>query len=437
MKQTLILSLCSFFLIFSGAVPPAQQAGLESLEVNAWRSLGPPGGNVIALALNPLNSDEIFAAAGGNQTKIYKSIAGVSGWTKISTIGADIDDLAVNPKNPDLMYALSNGIYKSTDRGINWSKISFPVKSGSYINTSYGKFGMNRVDGNTIYASGCLYESGSNFMAVIKSTDGGANWSVMKISPSGSSGYVRGLAAFPANPNIVYAVGYYYSSSNFYKAYKTIDGGNTWVDLNIPQNGGAPYSVAVDPFDSQKAYVGTVGTVWRTSDGGATWRANEGIVYANRLAIDPINTSIIFAGYKGICFKSTDGGAHFTPYQTGLIGTCNDLVIGPTGSSSAFVANTLGGILFGSTSGVFRSTSGGTTWADCSAGICGNAVTAIGIARSSPNRLFIECQNNGFFKTDDFGLTWQRCTSYGWCDGIKRILINPGDAGEIFILAGG
>lgn len=434
MKKALFVCLGGLVVVFSVAGRPVQ-TDPPQFAAGTWQSVGPVGGNVIAVAAHPQNANELYAAAGISTTQIYKSTDGGQTWSRISTINSNSSDFAINPLNPNIMYVLVGwGIYKSTDKGATWTFYSFGANNYS----SSGRLGVNRGDGNTVYASGYRYESaGTYYMTVYKSTDGGNTWTFSKLSPGASYAYTNGLAVSPTNANIIYACGYYYSgTAYFYKVYKTTNGGNTWQDVSGSIYG-TPYAVVLDPNNSNKAYVLISGKVFRTSDGGGTWAASAGYVYGNDLAIDPVNTNILFAGYNKTVYKSMDSGQNWTSYSTGLLGYCNHLLISPSGSSSQFTWGAGGGIFYGSTAGVFRSADGGTTWQDISTGISANNVKALGIAGSSPNKLFAECANNGFYKSDNFGASWQRCADFYRCDAIERILVNPNDANEIYILAGG
>jgi photosystem II stability/assembly factor-like uncharacterized protein len=85
-------------------------------------------------------------------------------------------------------------------------------------------------------------------------------------------------------------------------------------------------AIAVNPNDASTIYVGTAGGgVWKTRDGGTSWRAlfdrqlAMGIGEPMGVAIDPNDTDTIYVGTSGRArvspqrqaglFKSTDGGA--------------------------------------------------------------------------------------------------------------------------------
>jgi photosystem II stability/assembly factor-like uncharacterized protein len=105
------------------------------------------------LLIDPRNPDRIYAATwqrhrtvaaymgGGPGTAIYRSEDGGENWDKLSR-GLPSSDmgkigLALSPQKPDVVYAAieldrrSGGVYKSTDRGASWTKMSDAVAGGT------------------------------------------------------------------------------------------------------------------------------------------------------------------------------------------------------------------------------------------------------------------------------------------------------------------
>ena len=84
------------------------------------------------------------------------------------------------------------------------------------IETDAGFRGLSVVSENVIWASG----TGGT---VIRTTDGGKNWSVIKV-PEAEKLDFRDIEAFDANTAYILSIGNGESS----RIYKTIDGGKTW-----------------------------------------------------------------------------------------------------------------------------------------------------------------------------------------------------------------
>jgi len=145
-----------------------------------------------------------------------------------------------------------------------------------------------------------------------------------------------------------------------------------------PHRGGRVVAVAGDPRDRNVFYFGsTGGGVWKTSDGGLSWRnVSDGYFrYASvgALAVAPSDPNVIYAGMgetsirsnvsrgDGV-YRSTDAGRSWQ--HLGLAETQNigEIVIHPTNPDIVYVAAL--GHVWGTNRerGVYRSLEGGKTW---------------------------------------------------------------------------
>ncbi len=78
-----------------------------------------------------------------------------------------------------------------------------------------------------------------------------------------------------------------------------------------------------------------------------------GNVYSYSLAIDPTNSQVVYAGTSSGIFKSTNGGSSWTAVNTGLTNTSvRCLVIDPTNSQVVYAGTGDGGIFKTVTGGV-------------------------------------------------------------------------------------
>jgi photosystem II stability/assembly factor-like uncharacterized protein len=141
-----------------------------------WKNVGLRDSHHIGrIVINPKNPDEVVVGVTGhlyssNQERgVYKTTDGGATWKKTLFINdqTGIIDLACVPNNFNIMYAAAwdkdrkawnfdgsgsgSGIYKSTDAGITWSKISTD-RSGFPIGEGVGRIGLAVFDENTLYA---------------------------------------------------------------------------------------------------------------------------------------------------------------------------------------------------------------------------------------------------------------------------------------------
>ena len=97
-----------------------------------------------------------------------------------------------------------------------------------------------------------------------------------------------------------------------------------WTDVTGSYPGGNVSDIAIDSEDLTRVYITRSGfgdPHLLRSIGGADWEVlGEGlpIVPSNSVAIDPLDNERIFVGTDIGVYQSTDGGATFTPFMAGL-----------------------------------------------------------------------------------------------------------------------
>src|SRR5210317_95210 len=140
-----------------------------------WQNMGlPDSHHVSRILINPKNSDEVIIGVIGHlyspnkERGIFKTTDGGKTWNKTLFINNDtgIIDVEAAPQNFNIMYAASwqrerkawnfdgsgkhSAIYKSTDAGNTWTKIS--EKNGFPEGDGVGRIGLAVYDENTVYA---------------------------------------------------------------------------------------------------------------------------------------------------------------------------------------------------------------------------------------------------------------------------------------------
>ncbi len=297
----------------------------------------------------------IDAVYGGG---IYKSTDFGDTWTLLpSTVGSNIWKFknvlvlrsdpsgniyavtkAYNSKGGVGDYQLDGGLYKSTDGGTSWTRISSSDFATNYFNPS---------DVIPISSSVILFavkRNGSAWGGIYRTTNGGSNW-VKITSGLPSSNYNRiSMAQDPNNSSVVYAVieSTVYGSPDYglKGIYKSTDSGQNWSALSTPPllqstgnrsflgtQGWYDNVIAVDPFNSNFIYVGGV-DLMKSTDGGSSWFQltywdpfyGTPVVHADHHAIvfDRNNNGVIYSGNDGGIYKTTNAGNNWTNLNNGL-----------------------------------------------------------------------------------------------------------------------
>ncbi len=180
------------------------------------------------------------------------------------------------------------GIFRSTDGGKHFEKILFVDE-----NTGGDDVVIDPSDPNTIYATMWEgregpWENGSwagTHGGIFKSTDGGNHWK--KLSGGLPENLVQAhIAIAPSSPRFVYVTlattaPSTYGGGGGLGIYRSDDGGETWhktTDDARPAariGGGDVPEIAVDPKDAETVYTTSI-VCWRSNDGGKTWTGIRG-----------------------------------------------------------------------------------------------------------------------------------------------------------------
>lgn len=224
--------------------------------------------------------------------------------------------------------------------------------------------------------------------------------------------------------------------------------GLTWRLIG-PFRGGRALAVTGVIGDTHTYYFGsTGGGVWKSTDGGLSWRPMTDKVKdmspsIGAIAVAPSDPNVIYAGTGEACirgdiiagngvYKSIDGGKTWS--ASGLQDTVaiGRLIVHPKNPDIVYVAAL--GHPFGPNveRGIFRTTDGGKTWTkvlykdENTGGIDlafdpANANTifaALWQARRSPWGMDSGGPGSGLYRSTDGGNTWKRLSGHGLPDGI-------------------
>ncbi len=263
---------------------------------------------------------------------------------------------------------------------------------------------------------------------------GALQWRNIGPQLGGRSLAVAGSLARPAE---------YYAGATGGGLWKTTNGGTDWAPVTDGKiSSSSVGAVAVCPANPGVVYIGMGETallggvipgdgVYKTTDGGATWR-HVGLAdtqMIGRIRIDPGNCDRVYVAALGHTygpsaergvFRSTDGGASwqkvlFRDERTGAV----DLSMDPSNpqvlyASLWYVFRTPWSLNSGGdTSGLFKSTDGGTSWTELTGnpGLPAKPIGKIGVSVSggNPNRVYalVEAAAGGLYRSDDAGGSWQ------------------------------
>ncbi len=398
-------------------------SGCLSVTLAVWTAAGPPGGPVYSGDISNTNPAVVYFAPYTSPVRLIKSTDGGATWGYTSgTLYGYVSNLLVHPTNPNLVYALTGStIYKSTDGGSSWTRLSTP----SY--NSLRQMAFNPLNPDVIYAVGYNYFSSPYKLTVVRTTDGGATWSEFICSnDSLNSYYGYSITIDPVDTGTVYAGGY--RGAGVTVIYRSTDRGETWEELPFGVTGYYPYAIAVNPANPNVIIAAPYsGGIYRSTDRGQTWTRTAAIYSVYRLAYARNNPAVIYATTTSTIYRSDDTGRSWVNIGTGIVGKPYYCLF------TSFSQD--GGVYLGTTAGLFYSADYGSTWQDLTGNFSFNKVKVITLANDE-GTVYVECLDNGIYKSTDNGNTWARCSDFLACGNICAIGVNPDDPLDVWALEG-
>ena len=419
------------------------------------------GANVSALtlAVDPMNPGTLYAAT---DKGVYKSIDGGQSWNPTAIIGS-VNAIAIDPSSnvyasesiqPDAFVAKLNprgsalvystflggtGADSATAIAVDGAgtayvagstfSTDFPVKNalppslssvGNQFLTKLDPSGSSLVystgfnaaiNGLAADSTGAVYVTGSTNSTdfptqnavqafttgtFFRSSDGGSTWTSGTSGDAFTSSIVH-LALDPQNPTQIFAQ----TQSN---VYRSTDGGGTFRKLNLHMPPPVPtiLSIAVDPLASTTLYAGT-GTgsdfgVYKSTDDGQSWSRIGAISLVNALAVSPGSSSTLFAATDSGLWKSTDGGANWT--QSGAFSPVYTVIFDPQNSQTLYASAAF--------DGVFKSTDGGAHWTPINTGFPNAGGPAAKVLAVDPvnHSVLYAAGRDGIFRSVNGGANW-------------------------------
>ncbi len=233
-----------------------------------------------------------------------------------------------------------------------------------------------------------VYYVGAAGGGVWKTTDNGATWkAVFEKQPTASVG---AIAVAPSNPSIVWVgTGESNPRNDVIRGkgmFFSPDGGLSWKHMGLEETQSIS-QIVISPSNPDIVYVAALGHIWgpnkergiyRTRDGGQHW---EQVLYvddrtgASDLVMDPSNPLVLFAGMW-----------HMERYPWMLVSG-------------------------GESSGIYRSSDGGSTWKKLTEGLPKGVLGRIGlaIAPSNPSHVYalIQSKQGALWDSLDLGDHWR------------------------------
>lgn len=387
-----VAAVASVLTLSSPATPPN-----SPLKLNAWDMVGPSGGDVRVIAVDPRNKSRLYASTLDGQ--VHTSADGGQSWELLVNFNRPLlvlDQLMIDSRDSNIIYTsghrhkMPGGFFKSTDGGKTWKE------SKELKNESIHAMVQSTKDPNLIIVG--------TVDGAWKSENSGDDWK--KFDSKTNPINIDSLAIDPTDTNIIYA-------GTWWRAYKTTDGGKNWRLIKDGMiDDSDVFAITVDPRDPNHIVASACSGIYESYNKGEKWAKIQGIPSQSRRTRDilqhPSMPGVIYAATTEGFWMSSNGGKSWAiTTQKDL--EINSITVHPDDPNRVFIGT--------NNYGVMVSTDLGRTFKQTNKNFSSRFAYTLTADSERPNRIYATTRNTatggGFvFISDDSGVTWYQPKSY-------------------------
>lgn len=340
-----------------------------------------------------------------------------------------------SPGRPNEFYfgAANGGVWKTIDAGRVWT----PVFDGQRV-ASIGAVAVAPSAPDVVYVGtgeSTLRDSMGYGNGVYKTTDAGKTWTHLGLD---DTHHIGKIAVDPRNPDIVFvaAIGDMYTATPHRGVYRSTNGGTTWQKVLFKNDDVGAIEVVIDPTNSSVVYAGLWNTrrppwftyaptngpgggIFKSTDGGSTWKALTNGLPPERIgrtgiAVAPSNPRRLYAVVD--CLLPEPGAPPAAPP--------------PTGGRGGF-----GGSSQPQQGGFFRSDDAGASWTRLSSdqALWGRGWYFEKVAVDPKNADIVYVPNVAVSRSLDGGKTWVAMRGSPGGDDYHQAWVSPDDSNTMIV----
>ena len=261
---------------------------------------------------------------------------------------------------------------------------------------------------------------GTSAGQLFESLDNGKSWSPYAHLGPGDDYVLDHIVFDPTHPATLYVAGWSLFKNDEGDVFRSDDGGKTWRALSGIHNKSVR-TLALAPSDHNLLVAGALDGVYRSRDAGATWErispeGDTGIKNIESTAIDPQNPDVIYVGTFHLPWKTDDGGKTWHRINQGVLDDSDvfSIIIDPQMPTVLYAS---------ACSGIYKSMNRGELFARIK-GIPHSAIRTRVLKQDPKHPMVVYAgTTGGLWKTFDGGGKWEL---YSASDiTVNDILIDP------------
>lgn len=407
----------------------------SSNRFEGWQTVGPSGGDVRAITIDPKDKSHIYISTLDGQ--VYVSEDAGKSWRLTANFNRPqlvLDNLMIDPRDSKVIYVSGHrlsegGFFKSKDGGITWKEekalrseavhamhqsvknpdmVVIGTDKGVWLSTNSGddwkkmessslpynvdSLAIDPTDTNIIYAG--------TFWRAYKTTDGGKNWRLIKEGMIDDSD-VFAIEIDSKNPDHIIAS----ACSGIYESWNKAE---LWKKVNgIPAKSRRTRDIMINPGMPGAIYAGTTEGFWMSADNGKTWALTSNQqLEVNSIAVHPDEPNRVYIGTNNFgVMVSGDGGKTFTQSNGNFSSRLAYSITPDIEQSNRLYATTINTATGGGY--IFISNDSGRTWNPAMKNIPVNVIIPYSILqdRVNPNMIYL-ATNLGMYRSLDRGSSW-------------------------------